>query len=155
MSTIPQHRSRTHHSISRADPVPSFVYGGRANLDHFYRELSDEQKQADIAFDSVFVLSLPGFVWFKADYPSTHPRYLHTCNVIGNRQMVSIGGKNPQDWAGRITRDPLPQGLGIFDLTEMKWTDGFDPTAAPYKTPDVVKNWYNNKYGCEAIRSCR
>ena len=44
--------------------------------------------------DKVYVLSLPAFVWFKANYISVDPRMEHTCHIVGN-QTLSIGGFNP------------------------------------------------------------
>jgi hypothetical protein len=54
-----------------------FIYGGASSAwsDDTALEQSDE----------VFILSLPGFVWFKVDVPHTGgQRAQHTCNLIGN-----------------------------------------------------------------------
>lgn len=61
--------------------------------------------------------------------------------------MLSIGGFNPLDANKDATStDPMPQGLQIFDLTEMTWSSKYDANAAPYTTPQVVKAWYQTKY---------
>ena len=95
--------------------------------------------------DEVYVLSLPSFVWFKANYTSSDPREGHTCHVVGSRQMLSVGGLNPSaiDHSAAINEtDPFWQGVKVFDLTAMQWTNYFNATAAPYLSPSVVSNYY-------------
>ena len=103
-----------------------------------------EQQQAQSNFNQVYILSLPGFVWFKANNTSSEPRTGHTCELAGNRQMISIGGLNPTHSAAVNFSDVdiNPQGLGIFDMVELNWTNTYDANAAPYTAPDVVKEWY-------------
>ena len=109
----------------------------------------------DIANSTVYVLSLPAFTWQQQNGSiSAFSRYLHSCNVIGNRQMVAIGGRvmnstapGPNaDLTGTTPDislpDPWGQGLGIFDLTEMVWKNEYDASAAPYMTPAMVKASY-------------
>ncbi|XDG10397.1 hypothetical protein ABKA04_010012 [Annulohypoxylon sp. FPYF3050] len=105
-----------------------FIYGG-----------TSQQKDGTSA--DVHILSLPGFVFFKANSPGT-PRADHACTVVGGgkRQMLSYGGvdggpllKNPT-----TTPDPWKQGLGIYDMTELKWTDSYNPYAAQYESPKEV-----------------
>jgi hypothetical protein len=85
-------------------------------------------------------------VWFKADYPPQSPRIFHTCEVVGRRQLVTIGGLNhhysssiPNVWD---VKDTFSQGLGIFDMTDMVWKDSYDANASDYQSPEVVKDWY-------------
>jgi hypothetical protein len=54
--------------------------------------------------------------------------------------MIVVGGIPPSILATYFTKDPWPQGLGIFDLTEMKWKDSYDADAAPYVTPQQIKD---------------
>ncbi|KAL9126010.1 MAG: hypothetical protein Q9217_004874 [Psora testacea] len=124
-----------------------FIYGGQT------RRIGKtaEQDTSNIALDRVAVLSLPGFVWFQADYQAAHPRIHHSCNVVGNRQMLSIGGVDSRGFGRQSAPDYLPKGLAIFDLTEMKWKDSYNAGAPPYKSPQVVKTWYD-KNSIEAIR---
>ena len=80
---------------------------------------------------------------------------MHTCNVVGNRQMVSVGGivvysNTTMDTfvvSGGVA-DPWPQGLGIFDMSAMEWTSSYNASAAPYVTPNLVKSYYqqNGRY---------
>lgn len=41
--------------------------------------------------------------------------------------------------------DPWEQGLGIFDMTQLQWTNGYDAEAATYQTPQVVSKWFSQK----------
>lgn len=69
--------------------------------------------------------------------------------MVGQRQMISIGGDNLNDRNDNtLSVDPERQGLGIFDMTKMVWNDGnasYDASAAPYVSPAVVKSWYSEK----------
>ena len=40
------------------------------------------------------------------------------------------------------TVDPWPQGLGVFDITDLEWKDRYDASAGPYQTPEMVKQYY-------------
>ncbi|KAL8660532.1 MAG: hypothetical protein Q9202_006455 [Teloschistes flavicans] len=122
--------------------VEIFLYGGQ-DIVGINGNISLTQYKENTALDEVYVLSLPAFAWFKADYPAQHPRILHSCHAVGNRQMISIGGHDPTDvYNNSVVADPFFQGLGIFDLTEMRWSDRYDADAEAYETPAVVKAWY-------------
>lgn len=121
------------------------VYGGYDDsfvLGSTVPSSNDNAKQAE--FNSVYVLSLPGFVWFKVNDTSAEPRTVHQCHTVGNRQVVSVGGLNPAlDYnTGFNTTDSWPQGLGIFDMVDLKWTNSYDADAAPYTIPTVMQHWY-------------
>ncbi|KAI1758678.1 hypothetical protein GGR53DRAFT_216217 [Hypoxylon sp. FL1150] len=109
-----------------------FIYGGTSDQ---YGAVSSD----------VHVLSLPGFVFFKANSSGT-PRADHACVVVGKgkRQMLSYGGVDGGSGlrSSTITPDPWRQGLGIFDMTEMKWMDSYDPNATNYDAPADVSGWY-------------
>ena len=123
-----------------------FIYGGYDDsfvLGTASPSSSDNSGQA--SFNVVYVLSLPGFVWFKVNDTTAEARTLHQCHLIGNRQVLSVGGLNPSldyDTACNTT-DPFPQGLGIFDMVDLKWTNSYDVEAAPYTLPTVIQDWYN------------
>ena len=102
-------------------------------------------QQINAGLDEVYVLSLPSFVWFKANYTSSDPRIYHTCNIVGNRQMLSIGGVNPSAVnmsAARDDTDPFWEGVKVFDLTALQWTNYFNATAVPYVAPSAVAAHY-------------
>lgn len=117
---------------TNARTLLSFFYGGRSiNRDSISGE--------------VYVLSLPGFVFFKTAGSSV-PRADHTCVVVagGGRQMLSIGGTDGSlGFPKSLTNpDPWKLGLAIFDMTELRWSDRYDSQAQPYESPNVVKQWY-------------
>lgn len=67
--------------------------------------------------------------------------------MIGNRQMVSIGGRLPSSLqALGAEQDPWVSGLGVFDMTDFAWVDHYDAAAAAYESPDVVKTYYADDY---------
>jgi hypothetical protein len=119
-----------------------FIFGGQPQSDDS-QSPSSAELQAALDLDAVYVLSLPAFNWQKASYTPRQSRAWHTCNLIGNRQMVVVGGKEPFLTHPSQITDIWTQGIGIFDLTAMEWKDQYDAGAAPYVTPDVVKAWYN------------
>ncbi|TDZ26010.1 Kelch repeat-containing protein [Colletotrichum orbiculare MAFF 240422] len=115
-----------------------FLYGGM-------------NSQTSTTSDEVYVLSLPGFVFFKANGPSTK-RADQACVVVGQRQMLSVGGTDGfLGYPNSLTDpDPWASGLGVFDLTQMKWVDGYNAHAEAYESPEVVRQWYNQG-GLESV----
>lgn len=110
-----------------------------------------------IPWDEVFVLSLPAFRWFKVRYEPRHPRHGHACQVVGNRQMLIVGGVDTLqdevlpfpdsnvrtvDIAPLSTRDQLTRGLGVFDMTRLNFSDRYDADAEPYTQSDLVADYY-------------
>ncbi|KAI9793855.1 MAG: hypothetical protein M1816_007107 [Peltula sp. TS41687] len=130
-----------------------FIYGGHVAPTEGQNIASktDEDVARNLALDEVFVLSLPGFNWQKANYTATHPRIAHSCNLVGKRQMAVIGGVNPatrNDSDQITTPDVWTNGIGIFDLSAMQWTDRYNANADNYTTPAAVRGWYrqNGRY---------
>ena len=84
----------------------------------------------------VYVLTLPAFHWLRTEETPIYRRSFHSCNVVGNRQMVSVGGEvSMAVGANVMIPDPWPQGLGIFDMSAMEWKDMYDPKAEAYISP--------------------
>lgn len=119
---------------------PRFVYGGSTG------KTFDIQNAANPNFLDIFVLSLPSFQWFRTSTTNQIRRSYTTCKVIGNRQMVVIGGTNPStgddEW---LSKDPFTNGIGIFDLTALEWTSRYDADAPAYQRPAVVQDYYASK----------
>ena len=70
----------------------------------------------------------------------------HTCERVGNRQMLSIGGYDPTAptvTEGFQTSDPNTNTLGIFDMVDLTWKSSYDADAEPYTIPTAVGDWYN------------
>ena len=134
-----------------------FMYGGHndAYMNPVATANSSAQAQQS-QFNQVYILSLPGFVWFKSNDSSAEARTAHTCELIGNRQMISIGGLNPSK-SQRVNFavsgvDSNPQGLGIFDMVDLKWTNTYDANAAAYEVPNVVREWYSNPASTSSVQ---
>ena len=102
--------------------------------------------------DQVYVLSLPAFHWFQANYSSAFPRGGHTCHATKTNQMILIGGTNPLysrgylgDGVGGEPSDPWEQGIAVFDMTALKFKDSYQAKSDPYEPPDVVLQFYRNR----------
>jgi hypothetical protein len=113
--------------------VRSFIFGG-------YNNLRNE------TYDEVYILSLPGFHWFKAPYTSAVPRAGHACGLAPNRQMVAVGGATLNlPWlTAWLEKDPWANGLGVFDLTALTWSSEYNGAAGANARPQVVSSWYAN-----------
>ena len=97
--------------------------------------------------DEVYILSLPAFTWFKANYTSVDPRIYHTCHVVGN-QMMSIGGLNPSFTslpAALNDTDPFWEGIKVFDMTALEWTNYYNASAAPYTPSEMILRYYGGQ----------
>ena len=114
-----------------------FMYGGYV----------DDDTTATMDLGAVWVLSLPAFHWTKQLDPLGFGRFRHSCQVAGNRQMISIGGQivtkdvDTIDWFDCAV-DPWEQGIGVFDLTDLKWKSSYDADAESYVTSRIIKDYY-------------
>jgi len=106
---------------------------------------------AAIPYDEVYVLSLPSFNWFKADYLAANPRHALTCESVGGGQIVTIGGLNtttngPDDLYKDVfnTADQFTQGLAIFDLNTMAWKNSYSSKQTSYTPSSAVETYYAN-----------
>ncbi len=117
-----------------------FIHGGTA-----YDTRTDE-------LDQIYILSLPAFHWFRAEYSPTNPRAWHTCHSVGNRQMILIGGLDPTkdsvpDAAFLSSpKDPWEQGIGVFDMSTLQWKSSYQASASVYARPEPVWQHYQ-KHG--------
>jgi hypothetical protein len=97
-------------------------------------------------FRNVHILTVPAFQWLQAPNQSPIRRQAHTCKIIGKRQMLSIGGNQES-----VKDDPWTNGLGIFDMTKLDWTNAYDAAAPAYERPILVSQFYanNSRYPIE------
>lgn len=109
------------------------MYGGND-----FREPIGSRIKSDL-----YVLSLPGFVWFQANTTSP-PRSSHSCIVANNRQMIVVGGTGTGFGPNYTTPDVWSQGLGVFDLPSLSWKHQYDADAGPYEPPQAIADWYAN-----------
>ncbi|TGJ82613.1 hypothetical protein E0Z10_g6154 [Xylaria hypoxylon] len=126
----------SHCSVGKKGPNGTyeiFLYGG----------VSDQIRATS---PEVYVLSLPGFVFFKGPKDGP-PRSDHQCAIVGQgqRQMLSMGGVAGENrtFTAPTTADPWTYGIGILDMTELKWTDSYNADAPDYDSPAIVKDWYD------------
>jgi hypothetical protein len=56
--------------------------------------------------------------------------------------MLSIGGT--QEVPLENFQDPWTNGLGIFDMTTLSWTNAYDAAAPAYERPSLVSQFYAN-----------
>lgn len=113
-----------------------FVYGGFSNT-----KIGGNQP----VYDDIWILTIPGFQWFKTSAVGT-PRWAHDCALVGNRQMIVVGGvpKTSDPWTTKPAADPLTQGIGILDLSLLSWSDQYNATAPAYDSPALVKKFYGD-----------
>ena len=128
-----------------------FMYGGTGHT--LSSNPVEKNVQETIDAGLLYVLSLPSFHWQKQDAGTpTWGRYLHTCNIVGQRQMMVVGGmainSTSGDNGGQSAPDPWGQGIGVFDLSEMQWSDSYNANAPAYTTPQKMKDYIasNGRY---------
>lgn len=129
-------------AASTTDTYEIFYYGG------FRGVVSDSATK----YDTIHILTLPAFRWIKVSYPASSPRSSHTCNNFNNTaRIISLGGTDasaPMDDLNSTAKtlmtrpDQRKQGLGVFDLTSLTWTDKFSPSAPRYVQSDPVAQYY-------------
>ncbi|KAM3067597.1 hypothetical protein ACMFMG_000089 [Clarireedia jacksonii] len=97
-----------------------YLYAGQDGVSAFY--------------DDIYVLSLPSFTWTKVygATPPGSPRFGHTCHLVGNRQMLTVGGAQSAlstycDWESK--------GVAIFDMSTLQWGSNFYHDAESYSLP--------------------
>jgi len=98
------------------------------------------------AYDEVYILTIPGFVWYKG--PSTGDgRHYHGCQHVGGGQVLSMGGVN-------VTRagiswsqvDPWSYGLQVFNMKSMSWTTEYNAKPPVYQGMQAARDWYAAGY---------
>ncbi|KAK0712860.1 hypothetical protein B0T26DRAFT_346521 [Lasiosphaeria miniovina] len=106
-----------------------FMFGGTNRRDKF-------------AYNDSYVLSLPGFVWTKLPDSPDGVRTTQACVVVGNRQVLSIGGVDGFG-KGYNDVDPAPQGLLLFDMVDQKWSHSYNASAPAYESPKAIQDLYS------------
>jgi hypothetical protein len=118
-----------------------FIYGG----DHPESGPTNYAPNDPFDMDKVYILTLPAFQWIEAPGTSGTTRSFHQCQVIGQRQMLSIGGQ-PMKWTSSDSnlsaQDPWANGLAIFDMSELTWSFDYDANAAAYTPATLVSDYY-------------
>jgi hypothetical protein len=119
--------------------LASFIYGGSTNTTYDWANPDDE------GFLNVYALSLPAFKWFKSNDSTPVRRSGHYCQIIGKRQMLSIGGRQPSDHeAPGVALDPWLNGLGVFDMTAFIWSTYYNADDDLYEQPEPIRQYYSS-----------
>lgn len=108
-----------------------YMYGGRdgANPPNY--------------FDEVWVLSIPSFTWTSI-YTGISPRFSHTCHLVGNRTMLTVGGVAAASQMQALYSASLPtcdwevKGVGVYDMSDLVWGSVYNVTTPAYEVPDAV-----------------
>ena len=115
-----------------------FVYGGS---DGYYG--ADTKK-----YDTIHILSLPSFHWSQVSYPPEAPRNGHTCHAVGGSQILVVGGINPslketKEFTNMMQfRDDFPQGLSVFDMNALTWSNKYSASVPAYHQSKIIKDCY-------------
>lgn len=139
---------KTYYQQATGDIPPSprseFCSAGWQNTDGGYEIFifggDNKAGQGDPKYRDAYILSLPGFVWFKVPEPPAGARAWHSCVAVGKRQILSIGGVG----SSMSEKDLAPHGLLLFDMTAMKWKDDYDANLGPYERSNLVKSFYKS-----------
>ncbi|CAF9942066.1 hypothetical protein IMSHALPRED_003185 [Imshaugia aleurites] len=112
-----------------------------------------------VQYDTINILTLPAFHWISVPYNPENPRHGLSCNAVGGSQILTIGGvdSNALVDTGNIqdiiestfdsSPDPFAQGLAIFDMTTLAFSDQYTAGAPPYEQSEVVKQFYSQSNG--------
>ncbi|CAG8953120.1 hypothetical protein HYFRA_00003318 [Hymenoscyphus fraxineus] len=113
-----------------------FIYGGQFGGGGDIPQFNEKED-----LKSVYILTIPAFTWIKANTEAVS-RAFHTCKKAGKRQMISIGGRRLEN--GDKSPEPWSNGLGIFDMTTLKWSENYDSKAQDYTPHSMVTTVYSD-----------
>lgn len=87
------------------------------------------------AFDDIYALTLPAFVWTKVYFEGMSPRYGHDCHLITDRQMITLGGAETLkldqcDWEVK--------GIAVYDISENQWGSVYVSSLTNYTIPASI-----------------
>jgi hypothetical protein len=59
-----------------------------------------------------------------------------TCHLVGNRQMIMVGGSNTTKIKDNC--DSAVHGIGVLDLTDLTWGTAYNANGSVYQVPKPV-----------------
>lgn len=98
---------------------------------------------------SVWILTLPAFTWVRSGLGPSQRSQNH-CAKLNDNLMLSVGGwlevnKESFEYDNSMgaLKDSLPNGLGLFDLSQQEWVTGYTPSYPNvYTQPNIVSDVY-------------
>ncbi|KAF2812473.1 uncharacterized protein BDZ99DRAFT_518310 [Mytilinidion resinicola] len=99
-----------------------YLYGGHNTI-------------SGVPYDDIHVLSLPAFRWTKINFGAS-PRWGHDCHVVGNRQLLTVGGNTTNEQC-----DWEIKGVAILDMSTITWGSVYDAFAPEYLVPTPITKW--------------
>ncbi|KAH0538939.1 hypothetical protein FGG08_004530 [Glutinoglossum americanum] len=89
------------------------------------------------------ILSLPSFRWFHffdgLNTPTNSSVSGCVCHVVGDK-IIRIGG-----WSAVVDGGTVQPGcvslVSVLDLSNLTWTQYFDPSGHEYRSPTTIANW--------------
>ncbi|KAJ5733904.1 cell wall anchored protein [Penicillium malachiteum] len=97
-----------------------YLYGGKGN---------------STVYDQMYILSIPSFEWVKL-YEGSSPRYGHTCHLVAQSQMLTVGGVEYEDITENC--DWEDKGVAIMNLRDSTWGSVYNANAGEYLVPSKV-----------------
>jgi hypothetical protein len=101
--------------------------------------------------NTVWVLSLPSFDWVQLSGNSSDPSRLpgtrtdSICATVGNRYMLSWGGRAYSQTDGSLICDADGNNVFILDISTGLWVDQYT-SGSEYLVPDAVVGAIGGKY---------
>lgn len=136
-----------------------YVYGGKSK---------DMPSISDDTFEdlkSVWILTIPAFTWVRSGLGPSQRSQNH-CTKLNDNLMLSVGGwleinkEFVYDNGMGGLKDVLPNGLGLFDLSQQEWVTGYKADYPNvYTQPKIVSDVYAGvnqsewKWDDEAIKT--
>ncbi|KFY47081.1 hypothetical protein V495_02105 [Pseudogymnoascus sp. VKM F-4514 (FW-929)] len=136
------HTGAFYNQTATNAPIGSFIFGGSTG--------KSTSQSNGTPLSTVYILTLPYFHWLEVPNPVAHFRAGHSCALIGpkaipnrnQRQMVSVGGDYKAGHTDYTFDDEWNNGMKIFDLHDLSWSDDYDAAAKPYVRSDAVNKYY-------------
>ncbi|KAJ5730757.1 cell wall anchored protein [Penicillium malachiteum] len=92
-------------------------------------------KNSTTVYDQMYVLSIPSFEWVKI-YEGSSPRYGHTCHLVAQSQMLTVGGVEYMDVTENC--DWEDRGVAIMNLRDSTWGSVYNANPGEYLVPSKV-----------------
>ncbi|KAJ5161690.1 hypothetical protein N7492_007082 [Penicillium capsulatum] len=86
-------------------------------------------------FDQTYVLSVPSFRWIRL-LEGESPRHGHTCHVVGNSQMLTVGVARHENVSQRCDWDL--KSVAILNSNHITWGSVFAENTGRFTVPTAI-----------------